>query len=209
MEEKIYGYTDFNTAIKWFGNNFVNINNLRKIEPSFDRKIRRKYEKNGNKICQTLISDCSDNETEYLKKTFGLKFEHSVLLKKHILLVNHIDTDWNHIKQPIYSQEWWEQNKNKTTHFLHSYIEASTINISQQTYKKLLQDSCRYEGIFTREYEYGLYIYITQQTTPEKKEKLPSDLKKLIEFAEKAKADLIIIDRDCSPIKELEVFEWN
>lgn len=93
----------------------------------------------------------------------------------------------------------------KETTKIHRYIELSTAHITEKTAHELQKDGCKYKNIFAREYEYGYYIYIQKNILAENP---PDDLKAIIKYAKKHKADLIILDRDCDTVNELKTYEW-
>ena len=48
-------------------------------------------------IYQWFISDCSEDDVEYLERNFGLLFTYSDLLDKYILCVDHFGTSWDYV----------------------------------------------------------------------------------------------------------------
>lgn len=48
-------------------------------------------------IYQWYITDCSEFDVSYLRKTFGLIFTYSDLLERYILCVTHYGTGWDYV----------------------------------------------------------------------------------------------------------------
>ena len=94
-QRKIYGYTDFATAIHWLNNNYNEFAAVLK----YDAKLKAIFDEKYNDGCTTpCLSDCNDNEVQYLKDTFGLIFEYSKVFQKWFLIVNHFSNlQWHYV----------------------------------------------------------------------------------------------------------------
>lgn len=104
-QKKIYGYTDFATAIRWLNNNYNEFSAALK----YDKELKAVFDKKYNDGYTTpYLSDCSDDEVQYLKDTFDLTFEYSKVFEKWLLIVDHYGTQWDAVKWPVYSKSWWE-----------------------------------------------------------------------------------------------------
>lgn len=109
-QRKIYGYTDFATAIRWLNSNYNEFSAALK----YDKEIKAIFDKKYNDGYTTpYLSDCSEDEVQYLENTFGLIFEYSKVFQKWLLIVNHFGTQWNYVKWPVYSKDWWDSQKNR------------------------------------------------------------------------------------------------
>ena len=61
-KRKIYGYTDFATAIRWLNNNY----NEFSVALKYDKKLKAIFDKKYNDGYTTpYLSDCSDTEVQY------------------------------------------------------------------------------------------------------------------------------------------------
>lgn len=94
--------TNYSVAVNWCNNALILCNNIAEIDPSvFDNNRFELFnEEDGTEkdIYQWFITDCSDEDVEYLEKTFGLLFTYSDLLDKYILCVNHFGTRWDYVE---------------------------------------------------------------------------------------------------------------
>lgn len=125
-QRKIYGYTDFATAVRWLDNNY----NEFSIATKYDQELKAIFnEKYNDGYTTPYISDCSDDEVQYLKETFGIIFEYSKTFQKWFLIVDHFGTQWEAVKCPVYSEDWWLTQKNH-----HSF----------ETYEKNASESKKY-----------------------------------------------------------------
>lgn len=127
-KRKIYGYTDFATAIRWLNNNYEFAAVLKhdtKLKAIFDKKYNDGY-------TTPYLSDCSDTEVQYLKDTFGLTFEYSKIFQKWLLIVDHFGTQWHYVKWPVYSKDWWKFKGNVMVFLMKPSRKAkSTMYISK------------------------------------------------------------------------------
>ena len=94
-------YTTYAEAIKWLGNSYILLNNIVDIDHSVYENMRfQDYDEETEsytEIYQWFISDCSEDEVEYLERNFGLLFTYSDLLDKYILCVDHFGTSWDYV----------------------------------------------------------------------------------------------------------------
>lgn len=94
--------TNYNVAVNWCNNSRILCNNIAEIDPSvFDNNRFELFnEEDGTEkdIYLWFITDCSDEDVEYLEKTFGLLFTYSDLLYKYILCVDHFGTRWDYVE---------------------------------------------------------------------------------------------------------------
>lgn len=97
--EKTYS-TNYLVAVNWCNNHRIMCNNIAEIDPSVYDNFRFELEdENGNykEIFQWFITDCTDNDVEYLEETFGLLFTYFDLLEKYVLCVDHFGTAWDYV----------------------------------------------------------------------------------------------------------------
>lgn len=93
--------TNYHTAVHWLGNNFVMLNNIQEIDPSFMDNLRfelwdAEHEESVN-LYSFYITDATLGNVEFLEKHFGLLFGYSELLDSYILCVPHWGTAWNYV----------------------------------------------------------------------------------------------------------------
>lgn len=106
--KKPLGLTDFDTAIHWLKNNYIEFSAAKKYDTQISRIFNEKY---NDGYTTPYLSDCCFDEVEYLRKTFGLQFEYSKAFEKWLLIVDNFGTQWDHVECPVYSQSWWASNK--------------------------------------------------------------------------------------------------
>lgn len=88
-QKKIYGYTNFATAIRWLNSNYNEFSTALK----YDKELKAIFDKKYNDGYTTpYLSDCSEDEVQYLENTFGLIFEYSKVFQKWLLIVDHYGT---------------------------------------------------------------------------------------------------------------------
>lgn len=101
-------FTDYYTVTKgWIGNKVL-CNELQDIDPSIYDNFRFDIEdENGNQkdIYQWFITDCNENDVEWLEKSFGLLFTYSELLDKYVLCVDHFGTMWKGVEVKILNDD--------------------------------------------------------------------------------------------------------
>ena len=94
--------TNYKVAVSWLGNAIILCNNITEIDPSvFDNVRFSTYDEKKDtytEIYQWCITDCSEEDVEYLEQTFGLLFTYSDLLEKFILCVDHYGTAWDYVE---------------------------------------------------------------------------------------------------------------
>lgn len=96
--------TNYLTAVNWFNNRRILLNNIQEIDPKFTTRFAK---------CETIVNDygeeewgepryiynywmtdCTLPEVQFLEAHFGLLFGYSELLQKYILCVDHRGTKW-------------------------------------------------------------------------------------------------------------------
>lgn len=94
--------TNYKVAVNWLGNAIILCNNITEIDPSVWDNVRfDTYDEENDtytEIYQWFITDCSEEDVEYLEQAFGLLFTYSDLLDKYILCVDHCGTSWDYVK---------------------------------------------------------------------------------------------------------------
>lgn len=91
-------YTTYNKAVKYLGNNLVLCNSIVEIEDCLDYRFSLEDE-NGDitEIFQYFLTDCSEDDVEFLEKSFNLLFAYSEKLDLFILCVDHYGTSWDYV----------------------------------------------------------------------------------------------------------------
>lgn len=101
-------FTDYYTVTKgWIGNK-VMCNELPTIDSSIFDNFRFDLEgEEGNlkDIYQWFITDCNENDVEYLEKSFALLFTYSDILDCYVLCVDHFGTPWCGVEVEIQNDE--------------------------------------------------------------------------------------------------------
>lgn len=94
--------TNYSVAVNWCNNALILCDNIVEIDPSIYNNMRFELfdEEDGTQkdIYQWFITDCTDDDVEYLEQTFGLLFTYSDLLDKYILCVDHLGTSWDYVE---------------------------------------------------------------------------------------------------------------
>lgn len=94
--------TNYSVAVNWCNNALILCNNITEIDHSVYDNMRFELfdEEDGTQkdIYQWFITDCTDDDVEYLEQTFGLLFTYSDLLDKYILCVDHCGTSWDYVE---------------------------------------------------------------------------------------------------------------
>lgn len=111
--------TNYSVAVNWCNNALILCNNITEIDPSIYDNMRFELfdEEDGTQrdIYQWFITDCTDDDVEYLENTFGLLFTYSDLLDKYILCVDHFGTSWDYVEWTTtmnWQRENWEKRSN-------------------------------------------------------------------------------------------------
>lgn len=92
--------TTYSVAVNWLNSALVLCNRIAEIDSSVLENARFDlYDEDENPvdIFQFFITDCSDEDVEYLEKHFGLLFTYSELLECYILCVTHWGTSWDYV----------------------------------------------------------------------------------------------------------------
>lgn len=94
-------YTTYAEAVHWLRNNYILLNNIVDIDNSvYDNMRFQDYDEETDsytEIYQWFISDCNEDDVEYLERNFGLLFTYSDLFDKYILCVDHFGTSWDYV----------------------------------------------------------------------------------------------------------------
>jgi len=127
-EMKNYKYQiDYKAAIEWCGNKYIQpFCELNKIEPQIwelgtRRGAWQEDREEDPEIFQIMLSDCSDDDVEFLTLHFpDLLFIHGVCLDNWFLCVDHFGTSWDYVetefnpdKDGLMLPKTWIDNKAK------------------------------------------------------------------------------------------------
>ena len=100
-KEKETFYTTYAEAITWLRNSYILCNNIVDIDQSvYDNMRFSDYDEETDsytEIYQWFITDCNEDDVEYLEKHFGLLFTYSDKLDCFILCVDHFGTSWDYV----------------------------------------------------------------------------------------------------------------
>ena len=93
--------TNYDVAVNWCNNSRILCNNIAEIDPSVYDNMRfdlfNEEDDTEKEIYQWFITDCTDEDVEYLEQNFGLLFTYSDLLGKYILCVDHFGTSFDYV----------------------------------------------------------------------------------------------------------------
>lgn len=93
--------TNYSVAVNWLGNSFILCNEIVNADASiFDNCRFPLYDEETEtekEIFQWYITDCTEDQAEWLENHFGLLFSYSEMLDKFILCVDHFGTDWKYV----------------------------------------------------------------------------------------------------------------
>lgn len=105
-KQEVLFYTTYKEAVHWLSNSLIMQNDICKIDNKvYDYMRFETYNEESEtyiNIYQWFITDCSEDDIEYLKRYFGLLFTYSPLLDKYILCVDHWGTSWDYVACPVY-----------------------------------------------------------------------------------------------------------
>ena len=107
MEKKIYGYTNYETAIHWLNNSLVMCNNIPDIDVNIWDNLPEEFfdEYEPIEVFQWFITDCSERDATYLKNTFDIDLVYSEVFDCYILPVTHYGTSWDYVDCPVYDED--------------------------------------------------------------------------------------------------------
>ena len=92
--------TNFYVASHWLRNNLILCNEIPNFDESIWENFRFDYYQDGEtekEIFQWFLTDCSENEVEWLEQHFGLLFTYSEKLDLYVLCVDHYGTAWDYV----------------------------------------------------------------------------------------------------------------
>ena len=92
--------TNYKVATQWLGNSYILCNGLEELDETIGNNLRfhTTYEDGSIvEIYQFFLTDCSEDEVEYLEDNFDLKFTYSELLGLYVLCVDHYGTAWDYV----------------------------------------------------------------------------------------------------------------
>lgn len=98
-----FGWTDYNTAIHWLGNQYIKLDIINELDKNL--KLDTYNVLDYRDVCEWYLCNCTHEEMLYLAKNFNIAFAWSKLLCKYILCVNHFGTRWDYVRCPIYHRE--------------------------------------------------------------------------------------------------------
>ncbi|MBO6131039.1 MAG: hypothetical protein J6P28_03625 [Treponema sp.] len=100
--------TNYYTAAHWLHNSLILCNNIGEIDQSIYDNFRFDFkdeEGNTREIYQWFLTDASEDDVEYLEKSFGLLFTYSEKLDLYVLCVDHWGTLWESVPCPCYNDD--------------------------------------------------------------------------------------------------------
>jgi hypothetical protein len=96
--KKKYG-TNYRVAVEWLNNSLILCNNITVIDSTVYNNLRFSIDDEGEylEVYQWFLTDCTDDDVDYLEEHFGLKFTYSELLETYVLCVDHYGTSWDYV----------------------------------------------------------------------------------------------------------------
>lgn len=87
--------TTYDKAVKFLHNNYILCNDITNLEDDY---LDFRFDLDSNDtIFQFFLTDCSEDDVNFLEKTFNLKFAHSEKLDLYVLCVDHFGTSWDYV----------------------------------------------------------------------------------------------------------------
>ena len=117
MSRRNFGTTDYKTAVKWLGNDFVLCNTA--VEIDFAAWDNCDLCKIDNEFYQFYLTDATEREATRLRAMFGLDFIYSEKFDAFILCVPHWGTSWDSVEWPIYDKTAADCIKDRGLEFKH------------------------------------------------------------------------------------------
>ena len=102
-------FTTYNIAAHWLDCGLVLCNDIVKLDESVWKNCRFELDE-STEIYQWFLTSLSENDVEYLEKTFGLLFSYSEKLDCFILCVDHWGTMWEGVPCQVLSDDWVKFN---------------------------------------------------------------------------------------------------
>ena len=99
--------TTYLKAVNWLHNQRIHCDNIFDIDPSVIDNARFSFEEDGVKveIFQWFLTDASEEDVEWLEKSFKLKFSYSIKLELFVLCVDHCGTPWDAVDWKCYNDD--------------------------------------------------------------------------------------------------------
>lgn len=99
--------TTYLKAVNWLHNQRIHCDNILDIDPSVIDNARFSFEEDGVKveIFQWFLTDASEEDVEWLEKSFKLKFSYSNKLELFVLCVDHCGTPWDAVDWKCYNDD--------------------------------------------------------------------------------------------------------
>ena len=105
--------TNYDVAVHWLNTALILCNNIINIDDSIwdNNRFSKFYDSETGEDCdeedenacerdiyQWYLTDCGENEVEWLEEHFGLLFTYSDLLDVWVLCVDHFGTRWSYVE---------------------------------------------------------------------------------------------------------------
>lgn len=100
--------TTYFKAVNWLNTQRVRCDNIVEIDPSIWDNVRFSFEnEDGSKveIFQWFLTSASEEDVEYLERSFKLKFTYSNKLDLFVLCVDHCGTPWDAVDWKCYNDD--------------------------------------------------------------------------------------------------------
>jgi len=100
--------TTYFKAVNWLNTQRVRCDNITETDPSIWDNARFSFEnEDGSKveIFQWFLTSASEEDVEYLERSFKLKFTYSDKLDLFVLCVDHCGTPWDAVDWKCYNDD--------------------------------------------------------------------------------------------------------
>ena len=87
--------TTYTKAVKYLHNSLILCNEITSLEDDF-LDLRFDLD-DDDTIYQFFLTDCSEDDVNFLEKAFNLKFAYSNKLDLFVLCVDHFGTSWDYV----------------------------------------------------------------------------------------------------------------
>ena len=105
--------TNYYNAVHYLHNNLILCNEIVEIDGSVRENVRfdlKDEEGRTVEIFQWFLTDASEDDVEWLEKSFHLKFTYSDKLDLYVLCVDHFGTPWNGVECECYNDDISDEN---------------------------------------------------------------------------------------------------
>lgn len=100
--------TSYYKAVHWLNSALILCNEIETVDPSIYENLRFELvdeEDRKKTIFQWFLTDMSEEDVEWMERSFGLLFTYSEKLELYVLCVDHCGTPWQGVECPCYNED--------------------------------------------------------------------------------------------------------